>query len=150
MTCPSYINSFRRTAGHNMNQTSNACLLLNSTVQCPCKIGTRSHTNNVRVQCPTTIAARTGRNYFCVAGALWGESTGHKGQWRGTLKISLICAWTSDWANNQDVGDLRLHCAHYDVMELAMANIQARWHKTSNCKSKGHIGQGVTGQNRRI
>ena len=39
----------------------------------------------------------------------------HKGQWRGTLIFSLICAWINDWVNNGDAGDLRWHCAHYDV-----------------------------------
>ena len=39
----------------------------------------------------------------------------HKGQWRGALMLSLICAWTSDWANNRDAGDLRRHGAHHDV-----------------------------------
>ena len=29
--------------------------------------------------------------------------------------FSLICAWTNDWANNRDAGDLRRHRAHYDV-----------------------------------
>ena len=39
----------------------------------------------------------------------------HKGQWRGDLMFSLICAWTNGWANNRDAGYLRCHCAHYDV-----------------------------------
>ena len=39
----------------------------------------------------------------------------HKGQWRGALMSSLICAWTNGWANNRDAGDLRRHRAHYDV-----------------------------------
>ena len=39
----------------------------------------------------------------------------HKGQWRRALMFSLICAWTKGWANDRDVGDLRRHCAHYDV-----------------------------------
>ena len=39
----------------------------------------------------------------------------HKGQWRGALTFSLICAWTNSWANNGGVGDLRRHRAHYDV-----------------------------------
>ena len=33
----------------------------------------------------------------------------HKGQWRGTLMFSLICAWTNSWAYNGDAGDLRRH-----------------------------------------
>ena len=38
----------------------------------------------------------------------------HKGQWRGTLMFSLICAWTNNWANY----DLRCHRAHYDVTAM--------------------------------
>ena len=36
----------------------------------------------------------------------------HKGQRRG----ALICAWTNGWANNRDVGNLRRHLAHHDVI----------------------------------
>ena len=39
----------------------------------------------------------------------------HKGQWRGALMFSLISAWTNGWANIRDAGDLRRHCAHYEV-----------------------------------
>ena len=39
----------------------------------------------------------------------------HKGQWRGPLMFSLICAWIYGWVNNRDAGDLRCHRAHYDV-----------------------------------
>ena len=39
----------------------------------------------------------------------------HKGQWRGPLMFSLICAWTNSWASNGNAGDLRRHRAHYDV-----------------------------------
>ena len=42
----------------------------------------------------------------------------HKGQWRGALMFSLICAWTSDWVNNDKAGDLRRHNAHYDVIVM--------------------------------
>ena len=33
----------------------------------------------------------------------------HKGQWRGALMFSLVCAWTNDWVNNRDADDLRRH-----------------------------------------
>ena len=46
----------------------------------------------------------------------------HKGQWRGALMFSLICAWTNSWANTGDVGDLRRHRAHYDVIVVAGVN----------------------------
>ena len=39
----------------------------------------------------------------------------HKGQWRGALMSTLICAWTNGWVNNGEDGDLRRHLAHYDV-----------------------------------
>ena len=38
-----------------------------------------------------------------------------KGQWRGALMFSLICAWTNGLPNNREAGDLRRHCAHYDA-----------------------------------
>ena len=38
----------------------------------------------------------------------------HKGQWRGALMFSLICAWMKCWVNNREAGDLRHHCTHYD------------------------------------
>ena len=31
----------------------------------------------------------------------------HKGQWRGTLIFSLICAWINGCINNHEAGDLR-------------------------------------------
>ena len=39
----------------------------------------------------------------------------HKGQWRGALMFSLICAWINGWVNNGEAGDLRRHRTHYDV-----------------------------------
>ena len=42
----------------------------------------------------------------------------HKGQWRGALVFSLICAWIIGWVNNREAGDLRPHRAHYDVIVM--------------------------------
>ena len=39
----------------------------------------------------------------------------HKGQWRGALMFSLICARINDWVNNREADDLRHHRGHYDV-----------------------------------
>ena len=39
----------------------------------------------------------------------------HKGQWRGALMFSLICAWINGWVNNREAGDSRHHRAHYDA-----------------------------------
>ena len=48
-----------------------------------------------------------------------GESP-HKGQWRGALMFSLICAWINGWANTPDAGGLGRHRAHYDVTVMAV------------------------------
>ena len=42
----------------------------------------------------------------------------HKGQWRGALMFSLICARINGWVNNRDAGDLRRHRTHYDVIVM--------------------------------
>ena len=42
----------------------------------------------------------------------------HKGQWRGALMLSLICAWINCWVNNREASDLRRRCAHYDVIVM--------------------------------
>ena len=42
----------------------------------------------------------------------------HKGQWRGALMFSLICAWINGLENNREAGDLRRHHAHYDVIVM--------------------------------
>ena len=39
----------------------------------------------------------------------------HKGQWRGVLMFSLICAWINGGVNNREAGDLRRYRTHYDV-----------------------------------
>ena len=39
----------------------------------------------------------------------------HKGQWRGALVFSLICAWINGWINNREADDSRHHRSHYDV-----------------------------------
>ena len=46
----------------------------------------------------------------------------NKGQWRGALMFSLICAWTKRSANNRDAGDLRRHRHHYDVTVMKTVN----------------------------
>ena len=46
----------------------------------------------------------------------------HKGQSRGVLMFSLICARLIGWVNNRGAGNLRRHRAHYDV--IVMCGIQ--------------------------
>ena len=42
----------------------------------------------------------------------------HKGQWRGALVFSLICAWINGWVNNREAGDIRRYRTHYDVIVM--------------------------------
>ena len=42
----------------------------------------------------------------------------HKGQWRGAVPFSLICASIKYWVNNCKAGDLKRHGAHYDVTAM--------------------------------
>ena len=42
----------------------------------------------------------------------------HKGQWRRALMFSLICGCINGWVNNGEVGDLRRHRTHYDVIVM--------------------------------
>ena len=67
----------------------------------------------------TTMTSSNG-NIFRVTGPLCREFTGHphKGQWRGALVFSLICAWINGWVNNCEAGDLRRHRAHYDIIVM--------------------------------
>ena len=44
----------------------------------------------------------------------------HKGQWRGALMFTLICAGINDWVNNREAGDLRRHLDHYDVSVMPL------------------------------
>ena len=72
-----------------------------------------------------------------IIGPWWMESTGlkwfpskrpwiwklcpccpHKGQRRGALMFSLICAGINGWVNNRKAGDLIRHRVHYDVTVL--------------------------------
>ena len=44
----------------------------------------------------------------------------HKGQWRGALMFTLICARINGWVNNREPGDLRRYRAHYDVIVMTV------------------------------
>ena len=41
-----------------------------------------------------------------------------KGQWRGALMLSLMCALINSWVNNGEAGDLRRYRHHYDVIVM--------------------------------
>ena len=58
----------------------------------------------------------------------------HKGQWRGALIFSLICAWINGWVNNREAGDFRRNRTHYDVNVMWVIGMkhfigpQESWH----------------------
>ena len=47
----------------------------------------------------------------------------HKGQWRGALMFTLICARINGWVNNCKAGDLRGNHAHYDVIVMHRVSV---------------------------
>ena len=48
----------------------------------------------------------------------------HKGQWRGALMFTLICARKNGWVNNGGAGDLRRYLAYYDVIVMLGRNFR--------------------------
>ena len=51
-----------------------------------------------------------------------------KGQWRGALMFTLICARINGWVNNREAGDLRCNRAHYDVIVMiALPGTSIHW-----------------------
>ena len=69
----------------------------------------------------------------------------HKGQWRGILMLSLICACINGCVNNHQAGDLRRHRTHYAVTSMIRKygvrnSCDSRWriiargdNETTNC-----------------
>ena len=55
----------------------------------------------------------------------------HKGQWRGALMFSLICAWINSCVNNREAGVLRRHRIHYDVIVMSCL----KGHSNTNCST---------------
>ena len=47
----------------------------------------------------------------------------YKGQWRGALMFSLICARINGWINNREASDLRSYRAHYDVTVMLCGHL---------------------------
>ena len=73
------------------------------------------------------------RNTFRVTGLFVREihrspvNSPHKGQWRGALMFSLICAWTNNWADSGNAGDSRWHRVDYDVIVMDFAAVCLGW-----------------------
>ena len=64
----------------------------------------------------------------------------HKGQWRGALMFSLICARINGWVNNREAGDLRRYRAHYDVIVMVVTFVVSRGPR-ANMRDGSNSGQ---------
>ena len=62
----------------------------------------------------------------------------HKGQWRGALMFSLICARLNGWVNNGEAGDLRRHPAHYNVTVMHGCGRDKKHHIVIWCTAIGY------------
>ena len=51
----------------------------------------------------------------------------HKGQWRGALIFSLICAWINGWVKSRDAGNLRCYRVHYDGNVMMQSLVWRGW-----------------------
>ena len=60
----------------------------------------------------------------CAGNSRWPVNSPHKGQWPGALMFSLICAWINGWVNSGEAGDLRRHCAHYNVTVMRKQTVR--------------------------
>ena len=93
-------------------------------------------------------------NIYRVTGPLHGEFTGHRlipltKTSDMELWFFFICAWINGWVNNREAGDLRRHCAHYDVivmacgLELFESLTEARYFYIRRCiiSIRKHIGK---------
>ena len=49
-------------------------------------------------------------------------NSSHKGQWRGALVFSFICARINGWVSNREAGDLKRHRAHYDDIAMNLGD----------------------------
>ena len=68
----------------------------------------------------------------------------HKGQWRGALMFSLICAWISGWVNNREADDLKIHRDRCGVT-LMYSKLMSTPNKNAWCAVQ--IFKKVTGHN---
>ena len=62
----------------------------------------------------------------------WPVDSPNKDQVRGALMLSLICAWTNDWAKDRYASDLRRHRTHYDVTVMSHQEAGLASHDTAS------------------
>ena len=71
----------------------------------------------------------------------------HKGQWRGALMFSLICAWMNGWVNNREAGDLRPHRTYHGVIVMCFDYIiSIQWSHVINLTVLSRVNSPTLGQ----
>ena len=73
-----------------------------------------------RTQSSEIMMTTSNGNIFRVTDHLYREFTGHRWIPHGALMASLIWSRINGWVNNREAGDLRRHCAHYDVTVISI------------------------------
>ena len=71
-----------------------------------------------------SMMTSSNKNIFRVTDPLCGEFTGHR--WIPRTKASVaelwcflwFAHWINCWVNNREAGDLRRHCAHYEIIVM--------------------------------
>ena len=77
---------------------------------------TQQHDDVIKMETFSTLLA------LCAGNSPVPVNSPHKGQWRGALMFSLICARINDWAN-REAGDLRRYRGHYDVIVMKISRV---------------------------
>ena len=63
-------------------------------------------------------------------------NSSHKGQRRGALMFSLICARINGWVNNREAGDLRRYRGHYDITVMWKSYSLTYWYSNVEGRPK--------------
>ena len=69
----------------------------------------------------------------------------HKGQWRGALMFTLICARINGWVNNCEAGYLRRNRGHYDVIVMIYLSRANNKETTNDLHYWPFVGECTTG-----
>ena len=91
------------------------------------------------------------KHFPCYWSFVWGihrspVNSLHKSQLHGALMFSLIFTRIKGWVNNGEAGDLRHHCAHYDVTVMDQEVVhppQRPFYGPSMQSESWHLGSGV-------
>ena len=54
-----------------------------------------------------------------------------KGQWRGALMFSVICAWINGWVNHREAGDLGRHRPQYGITVMCITPTVSKYFQHS-------------------